>query len=188
RPPQHPPPPPPPPRLPHPADHPRRPRHRSQDPAETRLPVGRLAALLHPAHQRRTRLLHHQGPRRHQHRPRLVPPPGPDAPHALAGLRPRRPQPAHPRGIRCPARRQPPPHRRRAAAPPPPPQAHHPRRASRQPTLTSPSSCSGVHDARTSPHPARHAPARRRSAPGHTPPPAHVGKHARQHLESHHPA
>ena len=42
-------------RLLHPADHHRPPGRRGQDPAETRLPLRRLAALLHPAHQRRTR-------------------------------------------------------------------------------------------------------------------------------------
>jgi hypothetical protein len=50
------------------------------DVAETRLPPGGLAALLRPAHQRRTRILHHQRPRHQRHQPRLVPPP---RPHAL---------------------------------------------------------------------------------------------------------
>ena len=62
------------------------PRRRSQNPAETRLPIPRAPPLLRPAHQRRTHLLHHQGPRHHHHRPRLVPPDRPDATRALARL------------------------------------------------------------------------------------------------------
>jgi hypothetical protein len=47
----------------HPADHHRAPAGRGQDPAETRLPLRRLAELLRPAHQRRARQLHPQGHR-----------------------------------------------------------------------------------------------------------------------------
>ena len=73
-------------RLLHPADHHRPTAGRGQDPAETRLPVPRAPPLLRTAHQRRTHLLHHQGPRHHHHRPRLVPPDRPDPTRALAGL------------------------------------------------------------------------------------------------------
>ena len=55
----------------HPADHHRRTRRRGQDPAEARLPLAGLAALLHTAHRSRTIVLHHQRPRHHQRRPRL---------------------------------------------------------------------------------------------------------------------
>ena len=75
---------------------------RGQDPAETRLPVPSAPALLRPPHQRRADLRHHQGPRHHQHRPRLVPPHGPDPAQPMAGLPAHRPQPAHPDRLRRP--------------------------------------------------------------------------------------
>ena len=62
-----------------------------------------------------TRLLHRQGPRQQQHRPRLVPPHGPGTPHAVAHLPAHRPQPAHPHRLGRPPGRQRPPRRRRAA-------------------------------------------------------------------------
>ena len=58
-------------------------------------------------------LLHRQGPRQQQHRPRLDPAHGPHPGHALARLPARRPQPAHPRPHGTPARPTTP------AAPPP---------------------------------------------------------------------
>ena len=54
-----------------------------EDRAETRLPVESAPPLLRPPHRRRTRLRHRQRPRRQRHRPRLVPPDGPGAPHAV---------------------------------------------------------------------------------------------------------
>jgi hypothetical protein len=82
-------------RLLHPADHHRPARGHRQDRAETRLPLRRAPPLLRPPHRRRTRLRHHQGPRRQHHHPRLVPPHGPGAPHAVHHLPDRHPQPAH---------------------------------------------------------------------------------------------
>jgi hypothetical protein len=55
-----------------------------------------LAPLLRPAHRRRARLRHRQGPRHQRHRPRLVPPDGPDPAHAVHHHPAHRPQPAHP--------------------------------------------------------------------------------------------
>jgi hypothetical protein len=98
------------------------PRGRGQDAPETRLPVGGLAAVLHPAHQHRANILDHQGPRHHQHHPRVVPPHGPDPPRPLARLPARHPQPAHPRRMEHPAARQRPPRRHRAPATHPPPE------------------------------------------------------------------
>src|SRR5690348_6448082 len=66
-----------------PADHHRPPGRARQDRAETRLPLRRLAPLLHPPHRRRTRLRHRQGPRHQRHHPRLVPPDGPGTPDAV---------------------------------------------------------------------------------------------------------
>ena len=104
-------------RLLHPADHHRPARGRGQDPPETRLPLAAMAALLPAAHRRRARQRHHQGHRHHQHRPRLVPPHGPDPAHPVDRLPARRPQPAHPRRLRTPARHD---NARRAAAGLPP--------------------------------------------------------------------
>jgi hypothetical protein len=72
------------------ADHHRPAGRARQDRAETRLPVGGLAPLLRP-HRRRTRLRRRQRPRQQRHRPRLVPPHGPDTPHAVHRLPARRP-------------------------------------------------------------------------------------------------
>ena len=57
-----------------------------QDRAEARLPLQRAPQVLRPAHRCRTDLLHRQGPRHQQHRPRLDPAHGPGTPHALAHL------------------------------------------------------------------------------------------------------
>ena len=84
-----------PPGLLHPADDHRPGGRERENPAETRLPVRGLAPLLRPPHRRRTRLRHHQGPRRQRHRPRLVPPHGPGTPHAVHHHPADRPQPAH---------------------------------------------------------------------------------------------
>ena len=87
-----------------------------QDRAETRLPVRGLAPLLQPAHRRRARLRHRQGPRQQRHQPRLVPPHGPGTPHAVHRHAAHRPQPAHPHRMeRTPGRNQAP--RRRRASP-----------------------------------------------------------------------
>jgi hypothetical protein len=118
-------------RLLHPADHHRAAGRRRQNPAETRLPLGGAPQVLRPPHRRRTDLLHHQGPRQQQHRPRLDPAHGPDPDHPLAHLPARRPQPAHPDRLGHPPSRQRPPRRSRPAPqnPPPPPQdPHQPRR------------------------------------------------------------
>ena len=90
-------------RLLHPADHHRPARGHRQDRAETRLPIRRAPPLLRPPHRRRTRLRHRQGPRQQRHQPRLVPPHGPDPPHAGHHLPARRPQPAHPASLGRPA-------------------------------------------------------------------------------------
>ena len=78
------------------ADHHRPTRRRRQDRAEARLPIGGAPPLLRPPHRRRAHLRHHQGPGYHQHRPRLVPPDGPDPAHPVDHLPAHRPQPAHP--------------------------------------------------------------------------------------------
>ena len=100
----------------HPADPHHPTRRRGEDPAETRLPLAGAPPLLRPPHRRRTRLLHHQGPRHQHHQPRLVPPHGPDPARALARLPARRPQPAHPHRLEHPPGREPAPRRRRAPA------------------------------------------------------------------------
>ena len=99
-------------------------------------PSAAAPAVLRPAHRRRAHLLHHQRPRHHQHRPRLVPPHRPHPAHALARLPARRPQPAHPGRLRRPPGRQRPPRRRRAAAPNPQTAPHQPRHARRRPAIT----------------------------------------------------
>ena len=78
-------------------------------------PSKRAPQVLRPAHRRRTDLLHRQGPRHQQHRPRLDPADGPDPDHALARLPARRPQPAHPDRLGRPPGRQRPPRRSRPA-------------------------------------------------------------------------
>ena len=75
----------------HPAHHHRPAGRARQDRAEARLRVRGLAPLLRPPHQRRARLRHRQGPRQQPHHPRLVPPHGPDAPHAVHRHAARRP-------------------------------------------------------------------------------------------------
>src|SRR2546430_15119409 len=79
---------------------------RGKDQAETRLPVQGAPPLLRPSHRRRTNLLHRQGPRQQQHRPRLDPAHAPRTAHPLAHLPARRPQPAHPHRLGRPPRRQ----------------------------------------------------------------------------------
>ena len=80
----------------HPAHHHRPAGRARQNRAEARLRVRGLAALLRPAHRRRAPLRHRQGPRQQPHHPRLVPPHGPDAPHAVHRHAADRPQPADP--------------------------------------------------------------------------------------------
>ena len=109
----------------HPADHHRPAGRGRQDPRRsTTTPRSRTPQVLRPAHRRRADLLHRQGPRQQQHRPRLDPAHGPDPDHALARLPARRPQPAHPHRLERPPGRQRPPRRRRPAPenPAPPPQ------------------------------------------------------------------
>ena len=83
----------------------------------------RTPPLLRPAHRRRADLLHDQGPGRHQHRPRLVPPDRHHPAQPVANLPARRPQPAHPHHIGHPPGRHP-----RRAAPGPPPKTRKRRR------------------------------------------------------------
>src|SRR5712691_3332663 len=116
----------------HAADHHRPARGQRENRAETRLPLKGAPPLLRPPHRRRTRLRHRQGPRHQRHQPRLVPPHGPDTPHAVRHDAARRPQPADPRRLERPAGRQRPPRRRRPAPenPQTPPQdTRQPRRA-----------------------------------------------------------
>ena len=98
----------------HPADPHRPAPGRRQDPPETRLPIPGAPPLLRTAHRLRAHLLHHQGPRHHQHRPRLVPPDGRHPAHPMARLPAYRPQPAHPRRLGRPPVRHRPAGRRRA--------------------------------------------------------------------------
>src|SRR5262249_7715749 len=88
---------------------------RSENPAKARLPLRGPASLLRPPHRLRAHLFHHQGPRHHQHRPRLVPPHRPDPPRAMAGLPAHHPQPAPPGPVPHP------PHQHHTPPPPPPP-------------------------------------------------------------------
>jgi len=108
----------------------------ARNPAETRLPVGGLAALLPPAHRRRARVRHRQGPRQQRHQPRLVPPHGPDTPDALRHHAARRPQPAHPGGLEHPAGRKPAPRRQGPAAQNPQTPPQDTRRGHRRTALT----------------------------------------------------
>jgi hypothetical protein len=64
-----------------------------EDRAETRLPLKGAPPLLRPPHRRRARLRHRQRPRHQPHHPRLVPPHGPDPPHAVHSDAAHRPQP-----------------------------------------------------------------------------------------------
>ena len=151
----------------HPADPHHRTGRRGEDPAETRLSLSSAPPLLRPPHQRRTSLLHHQGPGHQHHQPRLVPPHGPATTRALARCPARRPQPAHPHHLERPPGREHPPGRGRPPAqntqtPP----ENHPRQP-RHTTLTRP-----AHHATRPRSPARHQPRtpRPRAKPGqHTP-------------------
>jgi hypothetical protein len=107
-----------------------------QDRAEARLPVGGLAPLLRPAHRRRARLRHRQGPRQQRHRPQLVPPHGPDPAHAVHRHAARRPQPAHPGSLGQPAGRKPAPRRQGPAPENPQTTPQDPRRPRRRTALT----------------------------------------------------
>ena len=123
-------------RLLHPAHYHRPAPGRGQDTPKARLPIPGMAAVLPPAHQRRTSQRHDQRPRNQQHRPRLVPADGPGPAHPLDHLPAHRPQPAHPRRLRRPPGRQRPPRRRRPAAPHPQAAPHQPRRARHRAALT----------------------------------------------------
>jgi hypothetical protein len=124
----------------HPADHHHPPARGSQDPAKARLPISAVAALLPAAHRRRTRLFHHQGPRHHQHRPRLVPPYRPGPAHTMDRLPADHPQPANRRCVPGPPGRQHPPRRRRPAPALPQTAPHQPRRTRRRAAITGASS------------------------------------------------
>jgi hypothetical protein len=115
----------------HPANHHGAARYLRQDRAKARLPIGRAPPVLCPAHWRRADLLHRQGPRHQQHRPRLDPAHGPDPAHALACVPARRPQPAHPDRLGRPAGRRRPPRRSRPAPQNPAPPPHDPRQPRR---------------------------------------------------------
>ncbi len=154
-----------PPGLLHPAHHHRPARDQRQDQAKARLPLRRAPRLLRPPHRRRARLRHHQKPRHHQHRPRLVPPHGPRPADAVHHHAAHRAQPADPRRLehppgtsRAPRRRRAPPQPADAAAEPSPAsQRRHntpaiPPRRPRQPT---PARSPPPHHAST---PARHPP------------------------------
>ena len=136
-----------------------------QDRAETRLPVRSLAPLLRPPHRSRTRLRHHQGPRRQQHRPRLVPPDGPGTPPAVHHDPAHRPQPAHPHRMERPAARKHPPRHPGPAPqnPAPAPQDAHHARSRHQTALnqaTTPAHANGTrhHHLRTPAQPAAACP------------------------------
>ena len=124
--------------LPPPADHHSATPDLRQDRAKARLSLGGAPEVLRPAHRRRADLLHRQGPRQQQHRPRLDPADGPGPAHALARLPARRPQPADPHHLGRPPGRQRPPRRRGPAAqnPPPTPQDPHRPGHRRHPALT----------------------------------------------------
>ena len=98
-----------------------------QDRAKARLPLQGAPQVLRPAHRRRADLLHRQGPRQQQHRPRLDPAHGPDPDHALARLPARRPQSAHPDRLGRPPGRRRPPRRGRPAPENPAPAPQDPR-------------------------------------------------------------
>jgi hypothetical protein len=166
-------------RLLHPADHHGATRGEREDHAKARLPLKEPPAVLRPAHRRRTDLLHRQGPRHQQHRPRLDPPHGPDPGHALAHLPARRPQPAHPDSLGHPPARQRPTRRSRPATqnPPPPPQNPHRPGHRRHPALTPPANPAPRPDHRNPgtpgqpamPRTARHARRNRESRPQRLP-------------------
>jgi hypothetical protein len=111
----------------HPADHHGAAGGEREDRAEARLPLQGTPQVLRPPHRRRADLLHRQGPRQQQHRPRLDPADGPGTGHALARLPAGRPQPAHPDRLGRPPGRRRPPRRGRPAAQDPPPAPQDPR-------------------------------------------------------------
>ena len=133
-----------------PADPHRSPGRGRQDPPEARLPLGSAPPVLRPAHRRRADLLHRQGPRQQQHRPRLDPADGPGTAHALARLPDGRPQPAHPHRLERPPRQRPP-RRGRPAAPHPPPAPQDPHRPGhrRHPAMTRPANPAPLPDHRS---------------------------------------
>ena len=161
----------PPARLLHPADHHRPRRRRGQDPAKTRLPVPGAPPLLHPAHQLRANLLHHQRPRHHQHRPRLVPPHRPDPAHPVDHLPAHRPQPAHPHRVRRPPDRHRPQSRTRPAAQNPQTQTQDPRHARRRPVTPAARNPPAI--SRCPAGTQHHQPARDSMRPNHTQPASH---------------
>ena len=113
-------------------------RPQRQNAAETRLPLSRAPQVLRPPHRRRAHLLHRQGPRHQQHRPRLDPAHGPDPDHALARLPAHRPQPAHPDRLGRPPSRRRPPRRGRPAPQNPAPAPQDPRQPRRRSTAITP--------------------------------------------------
>ncbi len=122
------------------ADHHGAARGEREDRAKARLPLKGTPAVLRPPHRRRADLLHRQGPRQQQHRPRLDQAHGPGPDHALARLPAGRPQPANPGRLGRPPGRQRPPRRGRPATqnPPPAPQDPHRPGHRRHPALTRP--------------------------------------------------
>ena len=68
-----------------------------------KLPFRRAPLFPCPPHRRRAHLRHRQRPRQQQHRPRLVPPHGPDPVRAVANLPAHRLQPAHPHCLEHPS-------------------------------------------------------------------------------------
>jgi len=128
------------------------------DQAEARLPVRGLASLLQPAHWRRARLRHRQGPLRQRHRPRLVPLDGPHPADAARHDHARRPQPAHPHHLGRAAGRKRPPRRQGPAPenPPAPPQDPH-RAHILSPALTAPAPVTSTNPAQDSASTPAHA-------------------------------
>src|SRR5262249_16963671 len=131
---------------------------RSENPAKARLPLRGPASLLRPPHPLRAHLFHHQGPRHHQHRPRLVPPHRPDPP-ALWLARPphtHRPPPRPPPPP-PPKPHTPPPH---PPPPPPPPAITGPASTATRPASQTPSGKQPreipIPPASQKPSPARH--------------------------------
>ena len=163
-----------------PADPHRSPGRGRQDPPEARLPLRGAPALVRPAHRRRADLLHRQGPRQQQHRPRLDPADGPGTAHALARLPAGRPQPAHLDRMGRPPARQRPPRRGRPAAPHPPPapapQDPHRPGHRRHPAMTRPANPAPLPDHRSPDTPDQ--PTLPRNSPPGTPQPENPPKTA----------
>jgi hypothetical protein len=147
-----------------------------ENPAEARLPLRHLAPLLRPPQRSRARLRHRQGPRQQRHQPRLVPPHGTGAPHALHRHPARRPQPADPARLGRPAGRKHPPRRQGPApenppAPPPDDRRARQRRPNTSPaTHTDPAVTTTIPETRRQ-HARKPAPAHRKRPPGHKTPP-----------------